>query len=139
MNQLAELNYHTDRVMGLALDPRNLSLYSCSTDKTFFVTDLKNISSNILINMGLSGYTNLELDSPNKRIFLTNENGELSVFSLAVFPPVLVRNYRNSYIITAALVKGKLNQFCWSIIDICLGDDAVYLIVCAVARKTVRV
>ena len=96
MNQLGELAYHTDRVMGLALDPRTLNFYSCSTDKTFFVTDLKNINNNILINMGLSGYTNLELDSPNQRIFLTNENGELSVFSLSVFPPVLVRNLQTS-------------------------------------------
>ena len=96
MNQIAELSYHTDRVMGLAIDPKNFNLYSCSTDKTFFVTDLKNSASNILINMGLSGYTNLELDSPNQRIFLTNENGELSVFSLAVFPPVLVRNLQTS-------------------------------------------
>ena len=96
MNQLGELSYHTDRVMGLVLDPRNLNLYSCSTDKTFYVTDLKNINSNILLNMGLSGYTNLELDSPNQRIFLTNENGELSIFSLSVFPPVLVRNLQTS-------------------------------------------
>ena len=96
MNHLAELAYHTDRVMGLALDAKSLHLYSCSTDKTFFVTDLKNAASNILINMGLSGYTNLELDSPNQRIFLTNENGELSIYSLSTFPPVLVRNLQTS-------------------------------------------
>ena len=96
MNLLTELSYHTDRVMGLALDPKNLNLYSCSTDKTFFVTDLKNSTSNILINMGLSGYTNLELDSANQRVFLTNENGELSVYSLYTFPPVLVRNLQTS-------------------------------------------
>ena len=96
MNQLAELNYHTDRVMGLAINPKNLNIYSCSTDKTFYITDLKNITSNILINMGYSGYTNLELDSENQRIFLTNEEGELSVYSLGVFPPVLVRNLQTS-------------------------------------------
>ena len=96
MNQLAELSYHTDRVMGLALDPKTLFLYSCSTDKTFYITDLKNSTNNILINMGMSGYTNLELDSPNKRIFLTTENGELSVYSLQTYPPVLVRNLQTS-------------------------------------------
>ena len=96
MNQLAELSYHTDRVMGLALDPKKLYLYSCSTDKTFYVTDLKNSTNNILINMGLSGYTNLELDNENQRIFLTNENGELSVYSLLSFPPILVRNLQTS-------------------------------------------
>ena len=96
MNQIGELIYHTDRVMGVALDPSTLNLYSCSTDKTFYVTDLKNSASNILINMGLSGYTNLEFESENQRIFLTNENGELSVYSLFTFPPVLVRNMQTS-------------------------------------------
>ena len=46
--------------------------------------------------MGLSGYTNLELDADNQRIFLTNENGELSVYSLSSFPPILVRNLQTS-------------------------------------------
>ena len=96
MNQLAELSYHTDRVMGLALDPKKLYLYSCSTDKTFYVTDLKNSTNNILINMGLSGYTNLELDNENQRVFLINENGELSVYSSLSFPPILVRNLQTS-------------------------------------------
>ena len=96
MNLLTELAYHTDRVMGIALDPKNLNLYSCSTDKTFYVTDLKNSTNNILINMGLSGYTNLEFDSANQRIFLTNENGELSVYSLFTFPPALVRKLQTS-------------------------------------------
>ena len=96
MIQIAELYYHTDRVMGLALDPATMNLYSCSTDKTFFVTDLKNTASNILINVGLSGFTNLEFDGENQRIFLTNENGELSIYSLYTFPPVLVRNLQTS-------------------------------------------
>ena len=96
MNEVTELSYHTDRVMVLALVPKNLFLYSCSTDKTFYETDLKNSTNNIFVNMGLSVYTNLELDSPNQRVFLTNENGELSVYSLYTFPPVLVRNLQTS-------------------------------------------
>ena len=62
MNLITELSYHTDRVMGIALDPKTLYLYSCSTDKTFYVTDIKNSINNILINLGLTGYTNLELE-----------------------------------------------------------------------------
>ena len=69
MNLITELSYHTDRVMGIALDPKTLYLYSCSTDKTFYVTDIKNITNNILINLGLAGYTNLELDQENKENF----------------------------------------------------------------------
>ena len=123
MKDICELYFHTDRVMGVCLDPDTLNLYSCSTDRTFYVTDLKNkCIDNLLINMSISGYTNMELDINNKRIFLTNETGELSVYSLKVYPPVLVRNlqtsslssirafhidYRNNYIFTGN-VGGKI-------------------------------
>jgi len=33
----------------------------------------------------MSGYTNMELDTNNKRIFLTNKTGELSVYTLTVY------------------------------------------------------
>ena len=116
MNRLIEIKTHTDRVMGLGLEPTSLKLYSCSTDRTFCVTDIgieKNES--ILIDEGFAGYTNMELDVPNQRIFLTNEAGELIVYSIKVFPPVNTRtlqissldpirafhvDYRNKYIFT---------------------------------------
>ena len=123
MNQICELCFHTDRVMGIALDPNTLKLYSCSTDKTFYATDIKNkCIDNILINTSLSGYTNMKLDIINNRIFLTNETGELSVYSLKTYPPTLVRNlqtsslssirafhidYKNNYIFTGN-VGGKI-------------------------------
>ena len=40
MNQIFEFAYHTDRVMGLAVDSKNNYMYSCSTDKTFYATEL---------------------------------------------------------------------------------------------------
>ena len=123
MNKICELSFHTDRVMGIAIDPTTLKLYSCSTDKTFIVTDLtKKCVDNTLINTSLTGYTNMELDSNNRRIFLTNENGELFVYSIKTSPPILVRNiqtsslssirafhidYKNSYIFTGNL-GGKI-------------------------------
>ena len=96
MNQTFELSYHTDRVMGLAIEPSKMHLYSCSTDKTFYMTDLKKPKNSYPINCATSGYTNLELDKENKRIFLTNETGELSVYSIQSFPPLLVRNLQTS-------------------------------------------
>ena len=123
MNQICELTFHTDRVMGVAIDPDTLKLYSCSTDRTFYVTDLnQKCVDNILVNTSISGYTNMEIDPPNKRIFLTNETGEISIYSLKVYPPVLVRNlqtsslssirafhidYKNDYIFTGN-VGGKI-------------------------------
>ena len=92
MDKIVELNFHTDRVMGLGLDPKNMILYSCSTDKTFFVTDLKNNNfEKMLIYTGNSGFTNLIYDKENHRIFMTNEGGEVIVFSTVVYPPNMVR------------------------------------------------
>ena len=92
MDKIVELNFHTDRVMGLGLDPKNMILYSCSTDKTFFVTDLKNNNfEKMLIYTGNSGFTNLIYDKENHRIFMTNEGGEVIVFSTIVYPPNMVR------------------------------------------------
>ena len=123
MNKICELCFHTDRVMGIAIDPETLRIYTCSTDKTFYSTDLtKNTVENILINTSISGYTNLEMDVKNRRIFLTNETGELNVYNLNTFPPSLVRNlqtssigairafhvdYKNNYIFTGN-VDGKI-------------------------------
>ena len=123
MKQICELSFHIDRVMGIAIDPNTLKLYSCSTDKTFYVTDLsQKCIDNTLINTSFDGYTNMELDAINHRIFLTNESGELSVYSLKTNPPTLVRNlqtsslssirafhidYKNNYIFTGN-VGGKI-------------------------------
>ena len=98
MNQICELTFHTDRIMGLAIDPDTLNIYTCS------------------------GYTNLKMDTKNKRIFLTNEDGELKVYSYKTSPPSLLRNlqtsstssirafhidFRNNYIFTGN-VDGKI-------------------------------
>ena len=123
MNKICELCFHTDRIMGIAIDPKTLKIYTCSTDKTFYSTDLtKTTVENILISTSVSGYTNLEMDVKNRRIFLTNETGELNVYSLNTEPASLVRNlqtsslsairafhvdYKNNYLFTGN-VSGKI-------------------------------
>ena len=97
MDTLAELSFHTNRVMGLALDPNTMNLYSCSTDKSFHVTNLKNENfTNILVHLNTSGYTNLVFESKYNRIFLTNEEGEISIYSTESYPPNLVRDFKIS-------------------------------------------
>ena len=92
MDTVVELNFHTDRVMGLALDPKRMLLYSCSTDKTFFVTNLKNNDfTHMLIYTGYSGFTNLIYDNDNNRVFMTNEGGEVFVYSTVTFPPNMLK------------------------------------------------
>ena len=97
MDTFTELCHHNMRVMGMALDPKTMNLYSVSSDKTFFVTDLKNnLFAQMLIYTSTSGFTNLIYDKENHRLFLTNEEGDLIVFSTIVFPPNMVRNIRTT-------------------------------------------
>ena len=123
MNKILELNFHTDRIMGIAIDPDTLKIYTCSSDRTFYETDLKKIKDqSLLINMNMYGYTNMAMDVKNKRVFLTNEGGELNIFTLITTPPSIVRNlqtsspssirafhvdYRNNYIFTGN-VDGRI-------------------------------
>jgi WD40 repeat protein len=97
MKKICELCFHTDRVMGVAIDPKTFQIYTCSTDKTFYTTDLtKTKVENILISKSNAGYTNLIMDAKNRRVFLTNESGELTVYSLETSPPSLVRSLQTS-------------------------------------------
>ena len=96
MEQIAEYNVHTDRVMGIGIDVKTNFLYSCSTDKTFWVSDLLRSKNSQMINSTEVGYTNLELDQENRRIFLTTEHGEIYVYSIVSYPPILVSNMQTS-------------------------------------------
>lgn len=97
MDTLYELGLHSNRIMGLTLDPETMNLYSCSTDKNFYVTTLtEEKTSSLLIHTSTSGYTNLVFDAPNHRIFLTNEEGELSIYSTIIFPPNQVKSLMTS-------------------------------------------
>jgi WD40 repeat protein len=114
METLAELSLHTDRVMGLALDDKTMNLYSCSTDKTFYVTDLKNnLFAKMLLFTNNSGFTNLIFDKENRRIFLTTEDCELLVYSIMTYPPNMVRNLKISALscIRAAYLDNQSQLF----------------------------
>ena len=112
MDTIVELNFHTNRVMGLALDPKRMILYSCSTDKAFYVTNLKsNDFTHMLIYTGNTGFTNLIYDKENNRIFMTNESGEVFVYSAVTFPPNILKliKIKDSSCIRAACLD-NLNQ-----------------------------
>lgn len=79
---LFELNsLHKDRVTGLAYDNKKKAIYSCSSDWTFYVTQLKEKKVEpMLVRMGDSGYTGLFFDKDNDRVITTNKLGEISIF-----------------------------------------------------------
>ena len=116
MDKISELNFHKDRVMGLALDPRTLNLFSCSTDKNFYMTDLNGGNyANSLIHSNEVGYTNLEFDSKNKRVFLSDQSGTISIYSVEEFPPINIINIKTS------------GQSCIRAMHIDLNNNYIYL------------
>lgn len=81
--QICELQPHTDRVMGVAVDSKSGYIFSVSTDKRFVVSE-SSVSQNITeVCTSTHGYTNLVHDKKNERLFATNEVGVISAFSVS--------------------------------------------------------
>lgn len=84
--EVTELKNHTNRIMGIGFDSNTGYVYSCSTDKRFLISEINYQSSPIEVYRSNYGYTNLVFDKPNQRIFLTNEGGEIEVYTIADLP-----------------------------------------------------
>ena len=83
MEILTELNFHSDRLSGLYFDSKNMNLYSCSYDNTFFVIDLKdNVFSKSLIYNNMSGFTGLKYMKNNNLLIASDEDGIISLYSI---------------------------------------------------------
>ena len=89
-DELCKIKPHNARVMGLAYDPKPGYIYSCGSDRKFILSEINYLSNVTEIAESNAGYTNLQFDKANDRIFLTNEAGILSVFMTNSFPPSLV-------------------------------------------------
>ena len=89
-DELCKIKPHNARVMGLAFDPKPGYIYSCGSDRKFMLSEINYLSNMTEIAQSNAGYTNLEFDKKNERIFLTNEAGIVSVFLTNTFPPSLV-------------------------------------------------
>ena len=88
--EVCRIKPHTARVMGLAFDSKPGYIYSCGSDNKFMLSEINYVGNITEIAQSNAGYTNLEFDKKNERIFLTNEAGILSVFLTNTFPPSLV-------------------------------------------------
>ena len=88
--ELCKIKPHNARVMGLAFDSKPGYIYSCGSDNKFMLSEINYLSNMTEIAQSNAGYTNLEFDKKNERIFLTNEAGIVSVFLTNTFPPSLV-------------------------------------------------
>ena len=56
--------------MGLVYDPKPGYIYSCGSDKKFILSEINYISNVTEVAESNAGYTNLEFDKANERIFL---------------------------------------------------------------------
>jgi WD40 repeat protein len=88
--EVCRIKPHTARVMGLAFDSKPGYIYSCGSDNKFMLSEINYVGNITEVAQSNAGYTNLEFDKKNERIFLTNEAGILSVFLTNTFPPSLV-------------------------------------------------
>ena len=89
-DEVCKIKPHTARVMGLAFDSKPGYIYSCGSDNKFMLSEINYVGNITEVAQSNAGYTNLEFDKKNERIFLTNEAGILSVFLTNTFPPSLV-------------------------------------------------
>ena len=91
-NEVASLKPHKERVMGIAFDAASGHIFSCSSDKVFAISDVNYQATPLEVAKSNFGYTNLYYDMPNKRVFLTNEGGELDVYLTDQYPLVQILN-----------------------------------------------
>lgn len=75
--------------MGVAYNDSQSYIHSCSSDKKCCLTKINYTSNVIEIPESQYGYTALEYDKHNTRLFLTNEGGCVSVFNVNAWPPSL--------------------------------------------------
>ena len=123
-DEVCKLKPHKDRVMGLAYNHQQGYIYSCGSDQKFFLSELNYLSNVTQIAENPNGgYTAMEYDHPNNRIFLTDEGGCISVYMTQTYPPSLVNlihthstncirglevDYKKLYIFTATK-KGDIS------------------------------
>ena len=82
--------------MGIAFDSKTGYIYSCSSDKKFIISEINYQESVTEVTTGSHGFTNLNYDRKNERIFLSNEVGVISVYSVSTFPPTLLCSVQTS-------------------------------------------
>lgn len=82
--------------MGIYYDSKTGYIYSCSSDKKFIVSEINYQESVTEVANSSHGFTNLVSDKKNSRIFVTNEVGVISVYSIASFPPVLLTSVQTT-------------------------------------------
>lgn len=89
---LCTIKPHKDRVMGVAYDNQKEFVYSCSSDKKFYLTNITRAGSHqFQIAVSNFGYTALSFDKKNERLFLANKGGIVSVFLTSSYPPKIVQ------------------------------------------------
>ena len=120
---LEELKYHPSKVTGLAINPKNNTLFSCDDSGNFFfgVLDMIHKKSYYpeLINQSSKGYTKLYYERENERLYLSTINGHLEVYLTSSASP---------YFITDVETNLSLN---YSLNDLVLYNIKHYLFSCS--------
>jgi WD40 repeat protein len=95
--QVSEIHIHNDKVTGIAYDHSTRTVYSCSSDKTLYMSDVsQNTPNTQLICINKAGYTNLILNKRKGNVYLTDEIGAFSIYSINEILPKEVLNLQTS-------------------------------------------
>ena len=93
---LEELKYHQSQVTGIAINPKNNTLFSCDDSGNFYfgVLDMihkKNYHPQ-LINESAKGYKKLFYEKENERLYLSTINGHLEVYLTSSACPLFIKD-----------------------------------------------
>lgn len=83
-NEVCEIQAHNNKIMGVVYDHTVKCVYSCSSDKTFYCHDDINqpqIQSHLICNNKV-GYTHMMLSKCKENVYLANESGVFSIYSV---------------------------------------------------------
>ena len=80
-DEICELKPHTNRVMGISIEPKTGYIYSCGSDKKLKVSEINYQEAISEVNVGSHGCTALVYDRKNLRLFITNEVGVVFIYS----------------------------------------------------------
>ena len=117
MENIGELNFHSDKITGLYLNSIEQKLYSISSDSMFFVIDLKDKSYNkSLIYNNMSSYTGLKYIKQYNIFITTDEDGFISIFIFNNFRYILYLNIQTKLL-------NKINSFYYNNNMIFAGND----------------
>jgi len=89
-DEVSTLKLHAQRVMGVYLDSISEYIYTIGEDKKLMIHDMNKNTKVEEITVGSAMLTVLLADKENKRLFISNRNGQVFIYDISPKTPVLL-------------------------------------------------